>query len=96
MKKRIKSIISAFVILGITFAFTSSYGVNPVVTISCSATGLIPGSTIHVPVIISGDSVGIWQLVINYDRNVLTYQNTTDYMTALSIGAFTATNSYVI
>ena len=62
-------------------------------TIDYNPVGLTPGSTIQVPVRMTGTSIGNWQLIINYDRDVLTYVSTANTVAALG-GFFSATNVY--
>lgn len=60
----------------ILFGFLAFSLVNaqaPVATLEYNATGLVPGSTIQVPLKLTGTEVGNMQFLISYDRDVLTY-----------------------
>jgi hypothetical protein len=95
MKSRNRLIFSIIVVIFTALSFTKAWATDPTVTVNYTATGLVPGSTINVPVTMTGSAtnVGSWQLVIRYDRGVLTYQNTTDG--THGGGIFNTNNLYV-
>jgi len=74
-------------------AFSTVINAQPTVNINFNQRGLVPGSTIQVPVIMNGSSIGNWQLIINYDRSVLTYVGTTNTVAGLG-GFFSVSPNY--
>jgi len=77
MKKKIQTLITSFAALICFFAVNSAYSQAPTVTINFNTTGLVPGSTVHVPVVMNGTQVGHWSLLIHYNTSALTYLGTT-------------------
>jgi hypothetical protein len=80
MKRKIQTLKTAFAALICFFAFNLAYSQAPTVTINFNPTGLVPGSTIHVPVVINGTNVGLWSLLIHYNTSALTYLSTTAFV----------------
>jgi len=76
MKNSIKSFIQVMVMIIIIFTVNISYGQTTNVTVNYSATGLVPGTIIDVPVVFNSTAnVGTWQVVLYYNRDVLTYSS---------------------
>lgn len=66
---------------------------TPTVTINFNTRNLVPGSTIDVPVVINGNQVGNWQILIKYDHDVLTYLSTDN--TVSGMGLYNAMDNYM-
>ena len=91
MKNRVKFILG---VLAVLFTFSAFQPVNgQTAVVNFNATGLVPGSQIQVPVVMNGSSIGNWQLILNYDRTVLTYVSQTNTVAALG-GFFSVTPAY--
>ena len=73
MKNKLIFLHSFIIALVFLFAFTTVSGQNPIAKIDFNATGLVPGSTVTVPISLTGDEIGNVQFIIWYDRDVLTY-----------------------
>ena len=65
---------------------------DPVVTVNYSGAGLTPGQYITIPVTITGTTVGNWQFLLNYDRDVLTFMKWTT--SGLPTGTFTCNPNF--
>ncbi len=83
---------TAFATLICLFAINVAFSQAPVVTINFNPVGLTPGSTIHVPIVMSGTQVGSWVLLIHYNTTALTYVSTAN--TVSSLGFFGAVGNY--
>ena len=77
MKKKIKLIISAIAMLVLVIAFDYANAQAPICVVNYNATGLVPGATITVPITLTGTTVGNFQFILQYDRDVLTYVSET-------------------
>jgi hypothetical protein len=93
MKSRIRLIVSAIAVYLTVIAFSTAYG-TPAVTVNYNGTGLVPGATINVPIVINTPTGGNWTFFIDYDRNVLTYTGYTEG--THGSGLFGVTPSYLI
>jgi hypothetical protein len=93
MKNHIKFIVTVLAVFVLTALFTVLNAQSPVVNINFNQRELVPGSTVQVPVIMNGNSIGNWQLIINYDRSVLTYVSTANTVSG-SGGFFSVNPSY--
>ena len=65
----------------------------PSVSVNFNQRALVPGSTIQVPVVMDGNAIGNWQLILNYDRSVLTYVSTSNTVAGLG-GFFSVSPNY--
>jgi len=83
MKKRVISLFVAIIVFFSIVAFLPANGQS--VSVKFNSSGLVPGSTIHVPIVMTGSAIASFQLILNYDRTVLTYQSTdpTTYLNGL-------------
>ena len=77
MKRKIKTLKTAFATLICFFVFNLAYSQAPTVVINFNPTNLVPGSTIHVPVVMNGTQIGLWSLLIHFNTSALTYLSTT-------------------
>ena len=73
MKNRLKLAIPCMVFVAFVLGFYKAEAQNPVAKIDFSGTNLVAGSTITVPLLLTGDNVGSYQFLIAYDRDVLSY-----------------------
>jgi len=78
MKNKIKLILSAAMIMVFVAAFNFANAQAPVCVVNYNGTGLTPGSTVYVPITLTGTTVGSFQLLLSYDRDVLTYVGQTN------------------
>ncbi len=62
-------------VLALLAAFQVTKAQAPVVTINCPTGTINPGDYITIPVKMTGTTVGGWQLIIDYDRDILTYDS---------------------
>ncbi|MEI6433296.1 MAG: T9SS type A sorting domain-containing protein [Bacteroidota bacterium] len=92
MKNKFKYFRNTTIILFMLVVSQIVIGQAPVATINYNATGLVPGSTISVPLTLTGTQVGNLSFVISYDRDILTY---VDYTTTLPLGAVGNNFSYL-
>jgi len=90
MKNKIKYLISAITFL-ITVIASGTSMAQPTVTINYNGSNLAPGP-IDIPIVLNGTSIGIWQLNINYNRDVLVYTGRTDNVPAYFL--YSVTPSY--
>lgn len=70
----------------------------PVVTVDFNTAGLTPGSTIEVPIKLTGTLVGSYSFIMNYDRDVLTL-NSVQNISQISgnpVGIYQYNANYVI
>lgn len=67
----------------LVFSFANAQA--PVATLEYNAAGLVPGSTIQVPLKLTGTDVGNFQFLISYDRDVLTFVTSTNTLAGLGI-----------
>jgi len=93
MKNHVKFIFSVLAVFFFTAFFTFLTAQVPTVTINYQVKNLTPGTVIHVPVIMNATQVGNWQILINYDREVLTYIGTDN--TVGGLGFFNAMDNYL-
>ncbi len=78
MKKSIKFILQTVTLIFILLAFNIAYSQTTTVTVNFNTNGLTPGDIVHVPVIFNSTAtVGTWQVVLYYNRDVLTYSSCT-------------------
>lgn len=78
MEKSIKFLIKKTAIIIFIFATSLSFGQTSVV-LNYNSTGLNPGDIVSIPVIFNSTTgnVGTWQVVLYYNRDVLTYSSVT-------------------
>ena len=93
MKNYIKFILCILAVFVFTAFFTLLKAQGPTVTINYQVKNLIPGTIIHVPVVMNATQVGNWQILINYDREVLTYISTDN--TVGGLGLFNVMDNYM-
>jgi hypothetical protein len=78
MEKSIKFLIKKTAILIFIFATSLSFGQTASVVLNNNSTGLNPGDIVSIPVVFnSSANVGTWQVVLYYNRDVLTYSSVT-------------------
>ena len=94
MKKFI--IFKSLTILLIVFGFTLSQGQNPTLTINYNGTGLVPGDYVYIPIVLTGTEVGNWRILIRYDRDVLSFTETTWTLPTPSISGLVGSGDWLI
>lgn len=78
MEKSIKFLIKKTAIVIFIFATSLSFGQTASVVLNYNSTGLNPGDIVSIPVVFnSSANVGTWQVVLFYNRDVLTYNSVT-------------------
>ena len=76
MKNSINLLYQTIALILIVFAFNSSFGQAPTVTINYSMTGLHAGDTVRVPVVFNSTaSIANWEVILYYNRDVLKYDS---------------------
>lgn len=88
MKNKVKLIISAITVMVFVVAFNFVNAQAPVCVVNYNGTGLSPGATINIPINLTGTQVGSFQLLLQYDRDVLTYVSETHTLASGFFGVF--------
>jgi len=85
MKKNIKFLSAWVMAICLFFVIHAAVGQTPVVTLDYNGTSLVPGSTITVPLMITGTpasvNISTFTLYVSFDENVLTLTGSTCYVT---------------
>ncbi len=95
MKNKFKLLFFAAAVMLFTVAFNTARGVTPPdVNVNVALTGLTPGQYIWVPVILTGTQVGNVQIILMYDRDVLSFVTSTVNFNPPSNGIATIAPNY--
>ncbi len=96
LSKRTKRMMASMLAtLTFLLVLSPAFSQNPWIYITVPAS-LVPGQVVQMPVIIDsrgGSNIGSWNLILKYDKSVLTYQSTTGEMTGYS-GLFMTSDTY--